>query len=642
MRKRWMLMFVSVLALTLGSTGFQAQQDQTAGPAAFRHFNNPKPFDKFAAPVSAPIAFLFSDRGKAMLKASRHPLAPFLLKQAGVEPTGAGKLPGAPDTLANPQPGESLLNPEPGQPLPNLQPGQTGTPLGILPSFPGTVNSTCGSAVGTRFNKEPATGTPPAPFALPQNEGTVDAIVDGVATGVDLVVGGANDYRGFLEALSNDPAVPGSGSATGYYVQRSGNDCVPDFEGGAPELLDPFGEPIFGLADPVVARDPARGAFFEADLRLNDETTAIGVNRTTRANLLSTGPCPNGTHTTDAVARTCWPIGVLVNPLPTFFGDAFFQDKPHMAVDERTSGTGAGSVYITATEFSFFDFFTRIWLVACKNDLSACSSPTLISGGDLNTQFSHVSVRPDGVITVSYGNYNFFPNADIKFVTCSPGAGAPATPSCSPPTLVATETQVLAALGSNDFRVTTYPKHDHRMNGNNIETFIVWERCHIPPLFPSSFTTFYLCPKSDVVMAESQNGGPFSSPTVVDTSPRDQFFSWIKADRVNGTVNIAYYTAEADYFSHRVQVKLAQINPLGTFPEAVSGFQILTTQSTDPGADLFLGDTFFGDYIGVVGASNPGNTTHHAYVHFTHNFFTGTYGGLSHPEQNNYISRFDY
>jgi len=63
MRKRWMLMFVSVLALTLGSTGFQAQQDQTAGPAAFRHFNNPKPFDKFAAPVSAPIAFLFSNRG---------------------------------------------------------------------------------------------------------------------------------------------------------------------------------------------------------------------------------------------------------------------------------------------------------------------------------------------------------------------------------------------------------------------------------------------------------------------------------------------------------------------------------------------------------------------------------------------------
>src|SRR6266571_3177602 len=156
MRKRWMLMFVSVLALTLGSTGFQAQQDQTAGPAAFRHFNNPKPFDKFAAPVSAPIAFLFSDRGKAMLQASRHPLAPFLLKQAGVEPTGAGKLPGAPSALANPQPGESL---------PNLEPGQTGTPLGILPSFPGTVNSTCGTAVGTRFNKEPATGTPPAPFA---------------------------------------------------------------------------------------------------------------------------------------------------------------------------------------------------------------------------------------------------------------------------------------------------------------------------------------------------------------------------------------------------------------------------------------------------------------------------------------------
>ena len=48
--------------------------------------------------------------------------------------------------------------------------------------------------------------------------------------------------------------------------------------------------------------------------------------------------------------------------------------------------------------------------------------------------------------------------------------------------------------------------------------------------------------------------GMWSSPALVDTVGKDQFFPWIKTERTTNTVNITYYTAEADYYSHKLQV----------------------------------------------------------------------------------------
>jgi hypothetical protein len=98
-------------------------------------------------------------------------------------------------------------------------------------------------------------------------------------------------------------------------------------------------------------------------------------------------------------------------------------------------------------------------------------------------------------------------------------------------------------------------------------------------------------------------------------------------------VNIAYYTAEADYYSHKLQVKLAQINPTA---ETISGTTIIAPSPDDPAADPVLGDTFFGDYIGVASVS------HRAYLGFTHNVYSPLYSGLNHAEQNNHVARFDY
>src|SRR5437867_4430843 len=59
--------------------------------------------------------------------------------------------------------------------------------------------------------------------------------------------------------------------------------------------------------------------------------------------------------------------------------------------------------------------------------------------------------------------FPFPQNFQIKYVRCTPG-GAPATPSCAPAVLVHNETQPLpfgGVLGVQDFRIATYPKHDH-------------------------------------------------------------------------------------------------------------------------------------------------------------------------------------
>jgi hypothetical protein len=299
-------------------------------------------------------------------------------------------------------------------------------------------------------------------------------------------------------------------------------------------------------------------------------------------------------------------------------------------------------VYVTATEFDFFTRFSRIWLVSCKNDLSACSSPIIISDSDTATQFSHVSVRPDGRVTVTYVNVAaFFPRPpvfDIKYVTCDP-ADAPSTPSCSPPKLVFRETQPLrfgGFLAAQDFRIATYPKHDHQVGGSGIETYVVWDRCKVP-LFLG-----FVCPDADVVLAASNDDGATWSPMDVNTDPKDQFFPWVKTDRSTNIVNISYYTAEGDFFGHRVQVVLNHILPGPNTPNPIDDTHILTTLLDETSADPVLGGFFFGDYIGLAARGTGIAGACRAYAHFTYNTRLGVYNGVPNPQQDNNLSRLDY
>jgi hypothetical protein len=187
-------------------------------------------------------------------------------------------------------------------------------------------------------------------------------------------------------------------------VHRAATGCLADFEGVLPNLVGLGGEDVSANGNAAVAADPARGAFFIADQHLGANatsgTTAIGLFRTTQTTLLSTVACPAGTQGA-AQAANCWPQRVLVNPLPDPMNQ-YEQEYPSVIVDQRATGVGAGDVYVTGTEFDSNASTSRTWMVACRNNLSLCSAPVLVSGSDSDTALSNVQVRPDGSITVTY------------------------------------------------------------------------------------------------------------------------------------------------------------------------------------------------------------------------------------------------
>lgn len=277
-----------------------------------------------------------------------------------------------------------------------------------------------------------------------------------VAPNVDLVVATAYDRRALDFSLD------------GFYVQRSGGNCQPDFEGGLPAINNEFNP----NGTPTVIADPARDAFFIVDLRSRTapDQNAVGILRTTSANLLSLTACPSGTQTTSS-STSCWPTGTVVNVV----GADQFLTSPHIAVDPRQtrSATGAGDLYTVVTELTGSD--TTNVLNACTNPNLNCSNPIVISGGDLNADISFVQVRPDGLITVSYRNPTSAGPEDVMFVTYTPN-GAPAAPTCGSPQLVTTESNPAAGLvGDLPMEDGTYPRHVNlqESDGTRFTTFLV-------------------------------------------------------------------------------------------------------------------------------------------------------------------------
>lgn len=595
---------------------------------------NPAPFQNHIAPLSGPVRFLFSTKAKQM--AAGHPNVRGWLSRKGVSLPAAPKRSITPDVTSS----DSIAT------------TQAGT-------------SPCSNSTGAKFNLEPLHGMREIRVPMPQNETPVDFIPGGGLGGSDLVIGGANDYRGIIEpeVTGFSGIVPPHGwgfSATGYYVHRSGSGCGSDFEGGLPHLVySPTNETLFGMGDPVIAVDAKRNLVYAADLRFGYTVSGIGLFRTTAANLNSASTCPDGTHLTDAsgndtVSAGCWPASMLLAADPNV-GD--LDDKPHLRVDERSTGVGAGDIYLTYTWFT--STASVINLVTCPAAFTSildCSSPQTISHpNDVSTQFSHISVRPDGVITISYVNFEVFvlpqgnpflvEQANIKLVTCTPN-GAPNPPTCSLPSVVAQEKQPIpfSAIAEQGFRMDTYPTHDQRFNPatGQYEEFVVWTRCAVQGIFPVGDGKQYdwaQCPETKVAMSYSTAGSgaeiKWSHPVALDTSPHDQFFPWVRTDHEKNTVQIIYYSSENDPSGHLLQVMENDVVP-GNY--SASSPQVLTTTQFNPSADFVLGDLdpFFGDYIGI--AARQG----HAYVHFTGTNFPGNFGGALISGQNNQLTSFSY
>ena len=476
---------------------------------------------------------------------------------------------------------------------------------------------------GNRFNLEPRTNP------QPQNAESVDFLPNRVSPGVDLVVGAANDQR------------PSIGGFDAYYVHRQGSKCGADFEGT-----------LFTAAiDPTVVADPPRDAFFLADLILS-LSQVVEIGRTNATNLLSSTACPSGTQLNGRNPH-CWPVIGTANFTNPSISQAVLL-VPHMAVDPRTSGTGAGDVYVVAQYENVTNFpaVASVQIIACTNSTLACGSPVVVSGNDTFGNFPYVRVREDGVITVSYWTYTqpfgTQPNPiDIKFATCTP-QGAPKAPLCSTPTLVATSNVPgLFAPGDSGFRNSLFPKHANRLeaDGTTFTTFLVYDRCK--SIIPSVDFATPACSKSDVVVTFStDNGATWSAAESVESGAGHQFFGTISNDASTETINLAYYSTQDDFFLQRAKVRLRQIAAGSTVPGDAN---ILTTASTDPDAgvqDLIepggQGYINFGDRIGLAAAGTGAAGQSKAYVHYTWNNVFGSVNGTPQPDQNNTLLGLSY
>jgi hypothetical protein len=621
---------VLVVLISFASSAI-AQSGGPLTPADFREARapyNPKPFQNNLASPSAPIVFLLSERGQML--AAAHSNTRGLLTRWGVS---LPKLP-APAQAAS----IATVNTPP-----------------VISQAP--EGADCNSPAGARFNLEPKTGSPQIGFRAPQNEESVDFIASGGMDGADLVIEGANDYRGLLDSALSSVAGTWGLSVTGYYVHRAGADCHASFEGGLPHLVyTASGETLFGMGDPVIAVDATRGLIYAEDLRFSNSASALGLFATTASTLNSTASCPNGTHLLDAngndtTSAACWPTRVLFNPQPA---GSVFIDKPHLRVDDRAAGIGAGNVYLTWSRFDLASGASQIQLAVCPANFAAeCSAPINISSDDPQTQFSHIAVRPDGVITVTYVNINVIPAGiqnyarqtfDIKYVSCTPN-GAPAAPTCSAPSLITTEKTPLAfggTLAANIFRVQSYPTHDNRLKDGAYEEFVAWSRCKTDPyLFVGTFL-YLTCTDSQLVMTWSATDSAgkatgWSYVSAVNNHVGDQIMPWVKTDHSRDIVHVTYLSSEQDPFRHRFNVLDNEIPLLHHAPDPPI---FITSTPSEPSDDPILGPGFIGDYIGAAAKGN--GATSRAYIGFTSQFYKGLLYGVPVSGQDNLISRIDY
>jgi hypothetical protein len=468
---------------------------------------------------------------------------------------------------------------------------------------------------GNVFNLAPLV----SPALNGQNSDSVAFLRSRGGNGDDLVVGVGMDYRQ-LDILDGDftglfnPA---------YYVQRDNGNCAADFEGGLP--VGNLALQNFLPSVPQVVADAAHDAFYMAAIAQNGDQFAVYIAGSTSANLLNATNCPNGTSL-GVNAVTCWNIEQLTNVQPASQADPM---NAMISVDQRTQGTGAGDLYITFDQLSnpgHLPTIYQTYLLACTNATLKCSPPVLISGTDTGTNLAApVQVRADGGVTVSYANVNFLGLDDttynMRFVSCTP-QGAPKPPLCNAPILVTNETRPV---------YPTIPRHVDQLeaDGKTVTTFYIYDQCAVATYYKHGVANPF-CPKPQVVVTDSTNGGQTWSP-IVSVSPGtagQQFNGVIALDQSTQTVNIGYFSSQNSALG-LTQVFLAQIPPGQT--TAGTGNPVTSILYNGPS----------GGYWGLAAAGTGEKGQSRAYFHFLGGA-KGTVDGQGFPMYTNMLTQFAY
>jgi hypothetical protein len=459
----------------------------------------------------------------------------------------------------------------------------------------------------------PATpGTAAAPLAadvfnhdtvgLPQNE-------ESVAVCGQTVLGGTNDFRGLLLTPPQEPA-------TGWHLSTNGGRTVRN-EG----LLPPVtiaGQPVPALGDPVDAAGEGCSLYASSvNSTPDDRVNAIVVYRSRPDTLAS---CPGGSD------AACWPTRRAVATA----GPPHFLDKEWMAVG-RSGGAGE-VVWVSFTDFirdaaTGAPLSSSIKAVRCNPTLMTCTDPILVSGSDQQTQFSDVTVGPDGRTYISWVEFQGSPETGQTMVI-KLRAAPPASTQFGPTRIVTTETKpMIGVLHANSYvnGATTIPKNDVKMVHGRPRLFVVWEGCLARPFG-------VVCEEPRINLAGSDDFGVSWKRTVLSLGG-DNYYPTISENRGGSALAVAWYTNRHDPgFHSRQDVELASVDPS---TGAVAKRQRLTPVSNETDADPVLLGLFIGDYFEVFAQRGV------AYVHYNANYrFVRLVGqGLPIPQQDNYLTK---
>ena len=578
-----------------------------AVPALAQRPANPGIFKDYKGPLSSRLRFLASDAGKQMLLHSPSPMALPLLQK--FHPDAVGQYPQEPMMQPTPIGGRRFIT--------GAQPNAT---------LPLAANN-CDNHTGTIMNLEPATN------AVTQGEPSVDFLLNELGTNNDLVVETGNDNRGEFGTLD---------SLTGVYVHRdSSHPCFgatgsTDFEMGNPLIPDPLytGGEMYssGLGRVLADANPAHKQFFLMDTRYDGTTSGIGLRRVPTANFESTTTCPAGTLTGSQEATCIGTNGPAVIVAATLDDE---QDSPSIAQDNRTSGTGAGDVYVVNTSLRVLR--SVILLSACKETFatsSDCSSPVIVNAlGEEEPTFASVAVVQGGpnagTIVVTYVS----PDSDtIRFATCTPH-GAPSSPTCNTPSTVATDTNHIYSLTNNPRAPETWPVVAARTDSSGQTIFVVWSTC-------DTSGSYYLsgCPQADVTMRYATN---LSSPTwtavtVVNTIGH-HVEPAIAYDTGQNIINISYYSTSAAFQKNQVVMVVKQIPSGSTTPGSSIFVTSLYDSTTGDGASS-SDNPAYGEFMGLAAHGGSASGSSNAYIGFVNNNRDGVYSGIQNTQADNRVS----
>ncbi len=518
MRSRPTLLTLVVLTLLAVCATQAIAQESSRFPA------NTGIYQGVDGPLSPTTRFLASERGKQFLLHSSNPAALGFLHWFH------------PDAVSQ-YPQEPLMKAPVG-------------PAAHLVSRPAVTTTGCGNTTGTVMNLESATN------AVGQYAPGVDFILSELGSGKDLVAEYGQDNRFEFGTFDSMAAI---------YVHRDGTqDCYggTDFEMSNPTITDPndHTQMMYGTTGQMIADpNPAHKQFIFADTREDTLTSGVGLWRMPASNWESTSKCPAGTLNSTQSATCAGTNGIVV-----FASEDNLSDSVAIAQDPRTSGAGAGDIYLVSS--SVRRLRTVILISACKAtfaSISDCSSPLILSGSTSGglPSVAVVGGGPNaGAVAISYATAS--PDT-LHFLSCTPN-GAPNPPTCTSSHTVTSDSNIFTNLTNNPLpAIDPWPQIAARTDSGGQTLFLVWSDCKA-----GAYTSgVYGCPESQVVMATNTS---LTSPAwtlhhIYGTS-EDRFAPSIAYDPGQGIVTVAYYATVSDLYKNRTRMAVNQVPAGSTTP----------------------------------------------------------------------------